>query len=104
MNTNEQTQLLDDLQTLLERQIEAARADDLFTVEKLARECAERAAATGHAKTLKYHRGDHEQRLKELHRQLECILTDKLTATEQQLRGIQQGQKLLGVYRPPNGE
>jgi len=104
MNANEQTQLLDDLQSLLERQIEAARADDLFTVEKLARECTERAAEIGHAKTLKHPCGDHEQRLKELHRQLECILADKLAVTEQQLSLVQKSKKLFATYRPPNGK
>lgn len=99
MNTNEQTQLLDDLQSLLERQIEAARANDFFTVEKLARECTERATAISHTATV----SDHAQKLKQLHRQLECILTDKLAVTKQQLSIVQKSKKLLATYRPPNG-
>ena len=85
-----------EFEQLLERQIEAARADDLATVEKLAEECTRRAAAISHEATI----GDRKQRLQQLHRQLECILADKLAVTEQQLSLVQKSKKLLGVYRP----
>jgi hypothetical protein len=89
-------QLFRELEQLLERQITAARADDLATVEKLAKECTKRAAAIGHAATS----GDCKQRLQQLHRQLECILSDKLAVTEQQLANIQKSKKLFTTYRP----
>lgn len=89
-------QQLAEFEQLLERQIAAARADDLATVEKLAEECTKRAAAIGHTETM----SDHKQRLQQLHRQLECILTDKLAMTEQQLTNIQKSKKLFTAYRP----
>jgi hypothetical protein len=89
-------QQLVELEQLLDRQIAAARADDLSTVEKLADECTKRVAAIGHTVTVR----GRKQRLEKLHRQLECILADKLAVTEQQLSHVQKIKKLLGVYRP----
>jgi hypothetical protein len=89
-------QLLAELERLLERQLAAARADDLATVETLSDECASRAAAIGHTVTV----SNHKQRLEKLHCQMECILADKLAATEQQLSLVQKSKKLLDAYRP----
>jgi hypothetical protein len=94
--SDKKEQLLAELEQLLIQQIAAAHADDFATVEKLAEECTNRAAGFGDMTAT----NGRKQKLQQLHRQLECILTDKLAATEQQLRGIQQGQKLLGIYRP----
>jgi hypothetical protein len=89
-------QQLAELEQLLERQIAAARTDDLTTVENLADECTKRASAIGHTAT----GSDHKQRLQHLHRQLECILADKLAATEQQLANIQKSKRIFTAYRP----
>jgi hypothetical protein len=88
-------QMLAELEQLLERQIAAARIDDLSTVEKLANECTKRAAAIGHTATV----SDRKQKLQQLHRQLECILADKLAATEQQLASVQKSKKIFTAYR-----
>jgi hypothetical protein len=89
-------QQLAELEQLLERQIAAVRADDLSTVGKLANKCIKRTAAIGHTTT----GSDQKERLQKLHRQLECILTDKLAVTEQQLSLVQKSKKLFTAYRP----
>ena len=89
-------QQLAELEQLLQRQIAAARADDLTTVEKLAEECTKRAAEIGDMAAV----SNHKQRLQQLHRQLECILVDKLAVTEQQLANIQKSKKIFTAYRP----
>lgn len=88
------------LKELLEQQIKAARADDLASVNRIADECTKIAFEIGHTAALKGPDGKHVQQLKELYSQLICILADKLAVAEQQLRSVQQGQKLLGIYRP----
>lgn len=84
------------LTELLERQIKAARADDILAVHKLAVEC------TAITKTgiLSNDCGDKQKKtIQNLYRQLEFILADKAVVIQQQLRSIQQGQRLLDAYR-----
>ena len=91
--------LITELAELLERQIEAARADDMPTAHKLAEKCSKLVAVIGRIDALS-DTNDDKRKITKLYRQLECILTDKVSSTRQQLRDIQQGQKLLGAYRP----
>jgi hypothetical protein len=83
-----------ELEQLLKRQIAAARVDDFSTVEQLAEECTNRAATAGVMADAD------KQRLQHLHRQLECILADKLAATEQQLANVKKSKKIFVAYRP----
>jgi hypothetical protein len=96
---NSEQQLMK-LERLLEQQIKAARSDDFVRVQQLADEFTMLATANGHTVTVKHRRDSHKNKLMELHRQLECIIADKLAVTEQQLRDVRHGQKLLGMYRP----
>jgi hypothetical protein len=92
---------LAELMELLELQIKAARVGDMPTVQKLAEECDKLIATISRADFFKNNgRSDSNRKITILYRELECILADKAAVTQQQLRDIQQGQKLLGAYRP----
>ena len=99
MSTDEQTRLLDNLQSLLEKQIEMARRSDFRSVEALAEQadfivdeivkmkCFEQPEFAGRC-----------QHLTKLYQKLELMLTGSKDSVGRQLRQVGNVRKTLEAY------
>ena len=100
MNTDEQVCLLDDLQSLLEKQIERARRSDLRRVEALAEQADSIVARI--VKTKAFERPEFDGRrehLTRLYKKLELILATGKETVGKQLRQVGSGRRTLHAYR-----
>ncbi len=100
MNTDGQACLLDDLQSLLEKQIETALRGDLRRVEALAGQAASIVAEI--VKTNAFERSEFDGRrehLTRLYKKLELILAAGKAAVGKQLRQVGSGRRTLQAYR-----
>ncbi len=100
MSTVRQIHLLDDLQSLLEKQIEMVRRSDFRSYETLTEQANSivdklvRTKAFGQTKFNKQ-----RERLAELYKQLILMVTVQKDNVDKQLRRINEGKKTLRAYR-----
>lgn len=100
MNTDEQSCMLDDLQSLLENQIERARRSDLRRVEALAEQADSIVARIVKTKALEQPEFDgRREHLTRLYKKLELILATGKEAVGKQLRQVGSGRRTLQAYR-----
>lgn len=100
MNTDERTNLSDNLLSVLERQIKAARRGNFSLVEALAEKADSIVEKIIKTKTLEQPQfnGRREQLMK-TYKKLELILAAGKDSVGKQLRQIDNGRKILHVYR-----
>ncbi len=100
MNIDEQANLLDNLLSVLEKQIKAARRSDFSLVEALAEQADSIVEKITKTKTLEQPQfnGRREQLIK-IYKKLELILAAGKDSVGKQLRQIDNGRKILHVYR-----
>ena len=99
MNTEEQALLLDNLQSLLEKQIEMARRSDFRCVESLAGQaglCIEKIAETKCLERPEF--VERREHLTQLYRKLELMLTGSKDSIAGELRQVGNVRKTLAVY------
>jgi hypothetical protein len=100
MKQDDEIQLLEALAGILEKQIEFTRQGDLEESEKLigySEQVALKITAAGLLERPGY--GDWRERLTELYRNLELMLSTQKDAVAGQLRVINKGRKTLAMYR-----
>ena len=99
MNTNEQTQLLDGLQSLLERQIELAQQANIGDVELLSEQTTylvEKIAQTGVLESAEFE--NRRERLQKLYHQLNLVITARRDETDETLSRVRRGKKTVEAY------
>ena len=100
MNADEQTHLLDNLQSLLETQIEMARKGNLRRVEALAEQADSVVEKIVKTKTFDQPGSDgRREHLTKLYKKLELILTAGKDSVGRQLRQVGNVRKTLHAYR-----
>ena len=100
MNTNEQTQLLDCLQSLLERQIELAQQANIGDVELLSEQTTclvEKIAQTGVLESAEFE--NRREQLQRLYSDLNLALFARKDDVVEKLKQIQKGIKIVQAYR-----
>lgn len=100
MNTDEQNHLLDNLQSLLEKQIELARKGNYSRVELLSEQAG--AAIEELAKIESPNNPDFENRRKnllKLYEKLELILAAEQNSVKDQQKQVDNVRKILSAYR-----
>ncbi len=99
MNTNEQTHLLDNLQSLLEKQIEMARRSNFRRVEALAGQADSIVEKIVKTKVFEQPGFDsRREHLTKLYKKLELIITAGKDSVGKQLRQVGNVRKTLQVY------
>jgi hypothetical protein len=99
VNTEEQTLLLDNLQSLLEKQIEMARRSDFRCVEMLAEQANCIVEEIAKAKCFEKPEFDgRREHLTKLYKKLELMLTCGKDSVGSQLRQVDNVRKTLDVY------
>ena len=99
MNTNEQTQLLDDLQSLLERQIELAQQANISDIELLSEQATylvEKIAQTGVLESAEFE--NRRERLQKLYHDLRLAITAQRDETDETLSRVRRGKKTVEAY------
>ena len=99
MNTNEQTQLLDDLQSLLERQVELAQQANIGDVELLSEQATclvEKIAQTGVLESAEFE--NRRERLQKLYHKLNLVITARRDQTDETLSRVRRGKKTVEAY------
>ena len=100
MNTDEQTLLLDNLQSLLEKQIEMARRSNFRQVEALAEQAGSVVEEIIKTKAFQQPQfNDQREQITKLYKKLELILAAGKDSVGGQLRQIGSGKKTLQAYR-----
>ena len=100
MNADEQTHLLDNLQSLLETQIEMARKGNLRRVEALAEQADSVVEKIVKTKTFDQPGSDgRREHLTKLYKKLELILAAGKDSVGRQLRQVGNVRKTLHAYR-----
>lgn len=100
MKTDEQKHLLDNLQSLLEKQIEMARKGNYRHVELLAEQAG--SAVEKIAKIKSFGRPEFDDRRKhllELYKKLELMLEAEKASVERQQKQVDNVRKILKAYR-----
>ena len=99
MNTNEQTQLLDDLKSLLERQVELARQGNIAGVEVLA---GQAGLIVEDIRQTEIPPSEIENRLgqlRKLYEDLSLAIMDQKTDVSEKLNRVRKGMKTIETYR-----
>lgn len=100
MNTDEKTYLLDQLQSLLEKQIESARKSDFRAVEELARQTGSLINEIVGTKIFEQAQFNKKRRhLAKLHKELVLMIAAEKENVADQLRRVNEGRKTLKTYR-----
>jgi hypothetical protein len=100
VNADEQSHLLDNLQSLLEKQIEMARKGNFNRVEALAEQAG--PAAEKIAKIKSFGRPEFDDRRKhllELYKKLELMFAAEKTSVKRQQKQVDNVRKILNAYR-----
>jgi len=100
VNADEQSQLLDNLQNLLEQQIELARKGNYNTIEALAKQAGPSVEKI--AKIKSFGRPEFDNRRKhllELYKKLELMLVAEKTSVKKQQKQVDNVRKILNAYR-----
>ena len=99
MSIEEQILLLDNLQSLLEKQIAMARRSNFRGVERLAEQANFIVEEIAEAKCFeKSEFGGHRERLTKLYKELELMLTGSKDSVAGQLRQVGNVRKTLAAY------
>ena len=99
MNTNEQTQLLDDLQSLLEKQIELAQQANIGDAELLSEQATylvEKIAQTGVLESAEFE--NRREWLQKLYHKLNLVITARRDQTDETLSRVRKGKKTVETY------
>ena len=99
MNTNEQTQLLDDLQSLLERQIELAQQANIGDAELLSEQATclvEKIQKSGFLESAEFE--NRRERLQKLYHKLNLVITARRDQTGETLSRVRRGKKTVETY------
>jgi hypothetical protein len=99
MNTNEQTQLLDGLQSLLERQIELAQQANIGDVELLSEQATYlvgKIAQTGVLESAEFE--NRRERMQKLYHQLNLVITARRDQADETLSRVRRGKKIVEAY------
>ncbi|MFA5238926.1 MAG: hypothetical protein WC476_04350 [Phycisphaerae bacterium] len=100
MNADEHTHLLDNLQSLLEKQTELARRSDFGRVEVLAEQAGSVVEKIVKIKTFdRPEFDDRRKHLVKLYKKLELMLAAGKASVGRQLRQVDNGKKTIKVYR-----
>ena len=100
MKADEQTHLLDNLQSLLEKQIEMARRSDFRCVEALAEQADSIVEKIVNIKTFEQPEFDGQrEHLTKLYKKLELILAAGKDSVGKQLKQVGNVRKTLKAYR-----
>jgi len=100
MTTDKQVHLLDDLQSLLEKQIELARQGNISDVEALSKQAnslVEEIARTGILGRVEFK--NRRERLQELCGSLCLAITAQQADTAERLGRVRKGKKTIQTYR-----
>jgi hypothetical protein len=98
--SDKQLQLLDSLQTLLERQIELARSGNTSSLEQLSKQADSLVRTIAEARMLESDQfRDRRECLTRLYRHLCLTVTAQKAETSEHLGRIRQGRKTIEVYR-----
>jgi hypothetical protein len=100
MNTNEQTQLLDCLQSLLERQIELAQQANIGDVELLSEQTTylvEKIQKSGLLESDEFE--NRLGQLRKLYEDLSLAIMDQKTDVSEKLNRVRKGMKTIETYR-----
>lgn len=97
---NRETKLIDDLESLLKKQIALARGNNLSAVEALTERVSSVAAEiAGSGVCQRGEFAERRRRLKDLNDKLCLIIAAEKAGTGEQLKQIRKGRKMLRVYR-----
>ncbi|MCX5633274.1 MAG: hypothetical protein NTW93_06345 [Phycisphaerae bacterium] len=100
MNTDEQKHLLDELQSLVEKQIEMARKGDYRHVEILAEQAAPAVEKMAKIKPTGQPKFDNRHKhLVKLYQKLELMLEAEKASVERQQGQVDNVRKILKAYR-----
>jgi hypothetical protein len=100
MNETDNTQLLTELESNLNKQLELARRGNLESVEKLADSCrmlVEKISSAGLMEKPQYQ--SQRQHIEMLYMELLLLLSSQKEAITEQLKSISRGKKTLATYR-----
>ena len=95
--------LLDELQTLLEKQVEMARQGNIRDVEVLCKQAgslSEKIAQTGILDaTEPVFNGERQEQLRKLYEDLCMAITDQKAGVSEELSRVRKGKKTIQTYR-----
>ncbi len=100
MNETDNTQLLTELETNLNKQLEFVRRGNLESVEKLADNCrllVEKISSAGLMEKPQYQ--SQRQHIEKLYQNLLLLLSSQKDAVAEQLKSISRGRQTLSAYR-----
>ncbi len=100
MSTDKQTHLLDDLQSLLEKQIELAQQGNISGVEVLSKQASSlvvEIAQTGILELREFKK--RRERLQKLYEELCLALTAAKAETVEKLSQVRRGKRTIETYR-----
>ena len=100
MNIDEQINLLDELQSLLEKQIEMTRQGSIIDIERLGSQgsfLVEKIIHAGILERVEFE--NRRQRLQKLYKQLHLALAANKADTAEKIDRIRKGKKLLATYK-----
>ncbi|MHC4622303.1 MAG: hypothetical protein ACYS4W_00195 [Planctomycetota bacterium] len=100
MSASEQTQILDELRVLLERQIELAQEGKISSVETLGQQADSLVSRIAETRILGLPEfEDRRRKLQQLYDSLRLALTAQKADVAERLRRIRAGRKTIGTYR-----
>jgi len=100
MSTDKQTHLLDDLQSLLEKQIKLAQQGNISSVEVLSKQAnslVRKIAQTGILELREFKK--RRERLQKLYDSLLLAITAQSAEVAGELSRVRKGRKAVGTYR-----
>jgi len=99
MNANEQTQLLDCLQSLLERQVKLARQGNIVGVEVLAEQAGLIVEDIRQAEIPPLEIENRLGQLRKLYEDISLAIMDQKTDVSEKLNRVRKGMKTIETYR-----
>jgi len=99
MSIDKQINLLDELQSLLEKQIEMTRQGSIIDIERLGSQISglvEKITQAGILERVEFE--NRRERLQKLYKELHLVLTVNKADTAEKLGRIRKGKKLLAAY------
>lgn len=100
MSTDKKTHLLDDLQSLLEKQMELAQQDNISGVEVLSKQASSlvvEIAQTGILELREFK--NRREQLQKLYDSLLLAITAQRADISEKLSRVRKGKKTIGIYR-----
>ncbi len=100
MSVNKEVFLLDELQTILQKQIKLAQQGNIGSVKNLAEQAGllmEKITKSGTLELPEFK--NHQEKLRNLYKKLGLSLASQKTKIADELNRIRKGKKTVGIYR-----